>query len=220
MVSVNSTHYKEHVEIMQGLQMPEGFDEVREPFKEGFEKIYNESKEEGVTISSAKEFLNSLSSEELATLQHFTRLADEINVDELSDEGAYNLLLHHYEKFDFNEDGIREDGIAKTAGFIPEELPSDAKQAMVDSFNEMGSENMLMVSILFLRPSININNEYAMSNEPITLEQIQERVESILDPKNSKYSIAEFRDSISSFWDIFTSNYENIKQQKAYYGIS
>lgn len=220
MTSVNSSQYKEHVEIMKGLQMAESFHEAREPYKEGFEKIYAQAKEEGVTVSSAKEFLNSLSPDELSTLQNFTLLVDEINVDELSDEGAYNLLLHHYEKYDFNGDGIRENGIAKTSGLIPEELPSDAKQAMVDSFNEMGPDNMLRVSALFLKTPNIINGQVVPNNEPLTIEQIQQRVDSILDPKNKKNSTAEFRDVISSFWEMFNNNYNKRKEGKAYYGIS
>jgi len=220
MTSVNSSHYKEHVEIMKGLQMAESFHEVREPYKEGFEKIYNQAKEEGVTISSAKEFLNSLSQDELSTLQNFTLLVDEINVDELSDEGAYNLLLHHYEKYDFNGDGFREDGISKGAGFIPEELPSDAKKAMVDTFNELGPENMLMASVLFIKLPKIVNGQVVPNNEPLTLEQVQQRIDAIFDPKNKNNSTAEFKELISNFWELFNSNHDKIKEQKAYYGIS
>ena len=64
-----STNYEEHVDITKKLKMADSFYEVREPHKEAFEEIYNQAKEEKVTTSNAKEFLNSLSKEELGTLQ-------------------------------------------------------------------------------------------------------------------------------------------------------
>jgi len=219
MTSIDSQEYKQHVEIMKGFNMPEGFNEVREPYKEDFEKIYSKAKQEGVDLSNAKEFLNSLSKDELSTLQNFTKLADEIDVDELSDEGAYNLLLHHYEKFDFNGDGFREDGKAKTSGLIPDNIPNDAKKAMVETFNKMDSKEILLSSVLFLKlPKIE-NGQLVPSNEPITMEKIEQRVQRILADENKHYSTPEFRATISNFWEAFNSNYEKIKEQKAYYGI-
>jgi hypothetical protein len=106
-----TTKYEEHVSILKELQHDESFYEVREPFKEEFQKIHDDAKEKGINVSNAKEYLESLSKEELSTLQNYTLLVNEIEVDTLSDEGAYNLLLDHYEKYDFNNDGFVEDGI-------------------------------------------------------------------------------------------------------------
>ena len=71
-----------------------------------------------INTSNAKEYLQSLSKEELSTLQHYTLLVDDIDVDKLNDEGAYNLLLHHYEKFDFNNDGLVSNGIGNGISLI------------------------------------------------------------------------------------------------------
>jgi len=49
-----STDYTQHVEVMKQLKMTDGFYEVREPYKEGFEKIYNQAKDKNVTISTTK----------------------------------------------------------------------------------------------------------------------------------------------------------------------
>lgn len=219
MTSIDSQEYKQHVEIMKGLNMPEGFNEVREAYKEDFEKIYLKAKQEGVDLSNAKEFLNSLSKDELSTLQNFTKLADEIDVEELSDEGAYNLLLHHYEKFDFNGDGFKEDGKAKISGIISDNMPSDTKKAMVDTFNEMDLEDTLFALVLFLKPLKVENGQLVPNNEPITMQKIEQRVQRILAEENKHYSTPELRASISKFWEAFNSNYEKIKEQKAYYGI-
>ncbi len=220
MTGINSQHYKEHVEIMKNLKVSEDYTNVREPYKEDFEKIYSKAQEEGVGISNAKEFLNSLSSDELSTIQNFALLVDEINVDSLSDEGAYNLLLHHYEKYDFNGDGYRENGISKGMGLIPDGLPSDAKKALVETFNNMDSKEMLIASAIFLRAPNMGNGQFAPNNEPFTFQEMQRRIENILDPKNKAYSSAEFRSLIADFWESFNDNYEKIKEEKAYYGIN
>jgi len=138
-----STDYEEHVSIVKKLQYDESFYSVREPFKNDFQKIYNDAKEKGITLSNAKEYLNSLTKEELSTLQNYTRLADEIDINHLNDEGAYNLLLEHYEKFDFNNDGFIENGIAKSFSIIPSHFSNDEKKALVDTFNSMDSTKML-----------------------------------------------------------------------------
>lgn len=123
-----TTSYQEHVSILKELKHDKSFYDVREPYKEEFQKIYNDVKEKGVSISNAKEYLDSLSKEELSTLQNYTRLVHEINVDTLSNEGAYNLLLEHYEKYDFNNDGVVEDGEGKTIPLIPAHFSSTEKE--------------------------------------------------------------------------------------------
>ncbi len=214
-----STSYTEHINIVKDLKMADSFYEVREPFKEGFEDIYNKAKANNVGISNAKEFLNSLTKEELSTLQNYTRLADEVNVDNLSDEGAYNLLLHHYEKYDFNNDGIIEDGIAKTSGMIPQSLGNDEKKALVETFNSMDFKDVMTASILFIKLPILVDGKLQVSNQDINLEDIRDRIMNILDPKNEKFSTQEFRDTIKKFSDIFEQNYKKILEEKAYYNI-
>ncbi len=214
-----SASYTEHINIVKDLKMADSFYEVREPFKEGFEDIYNKAKANNVGISNAKEFLNSLTKEELSTLQNYTRLADEVNVDNLSDEGAYNLLLHHYEKYDFNNDGIIEDGIAKTSGMIPQSLGNDEKKALVETFNSMDFKDVMTASILFIKLPILVDGKLQVSNQDINLEDIRDRIMNILDPKNKKFSTQEFKDTIKNFSDIFEQNYKKILEEKAYYNI-
>ncbi len=143
-----STAYKEHLSIMKELDLHSDFAKVREPYKEGFEKIYAEAIEADVKVSNAKAFLEDLKIEELSTLQEYTRLADEVVVDELSDEGAYNLLMHFYEKYDFDGDGITEDGKARTLSYIPQNMDSDLKKAFVNAINSTDEDNMLSMMML------------------------------------------------------------------------
>ncbi len=135
---------------MRDLDLHSDFAKVREPYKEDFEKIYAEAIEADVKVSNAKAFLEDLTIEELSTLQEYTRLVDEVVVDELSDEGAYNLLMHFYEKYDFDGDGITEDGKARTISNIPQDMDSDLKKAFVEAINSTDEDNMLSMMMLTL----------------------------------------------------------------------
>ncbi|MCD4758507.1 MAG: hypothetical protein K8R39_09560 [Arcobacteraceae bacterium] len=211
-----NTNYSEHVSIMKNLKMADSFYEVREPFKESFEKIYEEAQSQKVTVSNAKEFLNSLSKDELSTLQNYTRLVNDIDVDSLSDEGAYNLLVHHYEKYDFNKDGVVEDGIAKTQSLIPQSMDSTTKQALVETFNSMDFGEVMMASITMFPKNIKIvDGEIVHSYQNYTYEDIKNNVETILDPKNKTHSTAEFKSTISSFFELLTKNYNKIQENEA-----
>jgi len=216
-MNINTT-YTEHVSIVKGLKMEDSFCEVGEPYKDGFEAIQNRANENDVDMSNAKEFLNSLTNDELSTLQNYTRLADEVNVDNLSDEGTYNLLLHHYEKYDFNNDGRREDGIVKTQGIIPQSLGNDEKKALVETFNSMDFKDVMMASILFIQLP-NIDGELKFNNQDINIEDIKAKVMDILNPKNQNNSSQEFRNTLKSFFDIFENNYKKTLEEKAYFNI-
>lgn len=210
-----NTNYSEHVSIMKNLKMADSFYEVREPFKESFEKIYEEAQSQKVTVSNAKEFLNSLSKDELSTLQNYTRLVNDIDVESLSDEGAYNLLVHYYEKYDFNKDGVVEDGIAKTQSLIPQSMDSTTKQALVETFNSMDFGEVMMASITMFPKNIKIvDGEIVHSYQNYTYEDIKNNVETILDPKNKTHSTAEFKSTISSFFELLTKNYNKIQENE------
>jgi len=205
--------YTEHVNIVKDLKMTDGFYEVREPYKEGFEEIYDRAKDENINISNAKEFLGTLSKDELDTLQHFSGLADDINVEGLSDEGSYNLLLHHYERYDFDNDGLRSAGIGKTRPLIPQNMSSQDKRALVDTVNEMGMDNAFLGLSAIIFSNMTINGP---TNDRVDYSSIKERMESILDPKNEKYSSLEFRESINNFWSAFQDNYNKKDEQSSY----
>jgi len=205
--------YTEHVNIVKDLKMTESFYEVREPYKEGFEEIYNRAKDENVNISNAKEFLSSLSKEELDTLQHFSGLADDINVEGLSDEGSYNLLLNHYERYDFDNDGLVSAGRGNTIPLIPQNMSSEDKKALVDTVNEMGMDNAFLGLSMIIFSNMTINGP---TNDRVDYSSIKERMESILDPENKKYSTLEFRESINNFWTAFQDNYNKNEEESTY----
>jgi len=205
--------YTEHVNIVKDLKMSDSFYEVREPYKKDFEGIYNKAKDENVNMSNAKEFLSSLSKEELSTLQHFSGLADDINVGGLSDEGSYNLLLNHYERYDFNNDGLVSSGIGNGIPLIPQNMSNSDKRTLVDTVNEMGMDNAFLGLSVIIFSNMTINGP---TNDRVDYGSISERMEDILNPANEKYSTEEFRESINNFWSAFQDNYNKKEEQSSY----
>lgn len=212
-----SNSYERHVAITKELNMHSDFTKVREPYKEDFEKIRQEAKDEKVNISNAKEFLNSLSQEELKTLQHYSGLANEINVGKLNDEGAYNLLLHHYEKFDFNNDGFISDADAMTQSLIPVNMPDTEKRALVKTLNEMDEKDSFITLMLInpLKFKVEINGQVKAVNlmNKNDYNSIIKRVNEIINPQPMSYSSDEIKDVFKVFKELFEKNYEEIKTQ-------
>jgi len=215
---MNVNAYDEHVNIVKNLKMADSFYEVREPYKESFEELYNKAKEEKVSISNAKEFLDSLSKEELSTLQHYTLLADDINVDSLSDEGAYNLLLHHYEKYDFDNDGLVSNGISKGIGFIPANMPSSDKELLVESLNELDEKDrFLSMAMIIPMPMLKEENGEIIQlgyKEQFDYDYILNRIDGILNPPPGAYTSPELKETFRLFKEVLEKNHEESIQKK------
>lgn len=213
-------NYEQHVGISKELKMSDSFYEVREPHKEAFQEIYNEAKEKGVEISTAKDFLNSLTEEELSTLQHYTLLVEDINVDKLDDEGAYNLLLNHYEKYDFNQDGLISDGIAKSTSLLPVNMPNDEKIVLVETLNGMDEKDRFITLMMINPPKFQIIEDgtiTAIQNDNyMNYQAIANRIHRILNPQPGEYSSPEVQKTMSSFLDLYSKNLEHKKEQDEY----
>jgi len=209
--------YESHVSILKDLKMADSFYEVREPYKDAFEEIYNKAKDENVTMTSAKDFLNSLSKDDLSTLQNYTLLVDEINVSSLNDEGAYNLLLHHYEKYDFNNDGFVSNGIGKGSELMPKNMPNLEKEAFVKTLNEMNEKDRFMTLAFAFPLKIEIEGVTTSSNANdiiYDLQEIMDRIDRILNPLPGEVRSSELLSTFELFKDMFTKNYDEISDQK------
>lgn len=211
-----STEYTEHVNLVKDLKMSDSFYEVRKPYKDDFEEIYSKAKEENVSISTAKDFLNSLSKDELSTLQHYTLLVNDIDVNSLSDEGAYNLLLHHYEKYDFDNDGFVQNGEAKTGELIPKNMPYEEKQAFVNTLNEMDEKSRFMAMAMTFPLKINIEGipTKNSSDQLYDFEAIMARIDRILNPLPGEYRSEELLSLFKTFKHEFDKNYKEVVSQK------
>ena len=239
-----STQYIEHTSIMKGINLHDDYASARESYKEDFEKIYTEAMEVDLKLSNAKEFLTDLKTKELETLQNYSQLADTINIDELSDEGAYNLVMHFYEKYDFDNDGFTENGKEKTISLIPQDIDNDLKQALVDAVNSSDEDNTL--ALLALTLDINqvkydlaqyidnisdVEKEYLKENSSLDLEQFVESqlkepyqpdkitYESIMTQLNFILELDEsenslFKENVQEFAKVLESEYKNVKDSK------
>jgi len=165
----NSTDYINHVNIVKDLNLYNTTRENQKPFEDMFEAIYAQAKEVNVGLTDAKDFIAQLSSDELRTLQKFDGLADAIDVESLSAEGAFNLLLHDYEKYDFDGDGAVMRGEARTLARIPQHMDDEAKKAWVKALNAMGDDFMAIGSI-----TMSLNEEYTKRQLAQHLSQMSE----------------------------------------------
>ena len=134
------SQYVEHVGIMAeyyGAIAPGSRDAELE---ESFEAIYDAALD--VEYGEAKAYLAGLDSDAMETLRQFHHLADDINVAELDEEGAYNLLVHRYEQLDFNGDGLIQSGAADMVSLFSRDMPNDLKRGIVETVGQMQEEGL------------------------------------------------------------------------------
>lgn len=210
-----ATAYQSYLTAMQNYQIPQGRKDYQAPFANQFEAIYNKAKEESVNLSNAKEFLQTLSQEEMKTLKNYSGLAETINIGAISAEGAFNLLLHDNEQYDFNNDGAAEVGKGKHMLPIPTNMPSDVRDAYISAMNSLKDEDkLMMMSLTFDSARLNsmINNEPYM---PTTIDYnyLKTEVENRLNPKNGGYTSEEAKASTLAFWNAFNAAYTGDKTE-------
>lgn len=78
---------------------------------ERFGDVLAKAYEQGAYVDP-KSFLTGLSTDELKTVQNAHWLAEEIQVNSLSEEGALNLLIPPAAQVDLNRDGLTQSGLA------------------------------------------------------------------------------------------------------------
>jgi len=208
-----SSAYQSYLASMQNYQVPQGRKDYQQPYSDKFEDIYNQAQDADINLSNAKNFLQELSTTQLQTLQKYSGLAEAIDADAISAEGAYNLLMHDNEQYDFNSDGVAEVGVAQTMLPIPTTMPVDVRDAYIKAMNSLDDKDKLMAMTLTFdmgRISSQIN---ATPYKPQTIDYdyLSSRVDSILNPQPPAFTSEETKKSISSFWEAFESSYTGDK---------
>lgn len=99
-------------------------------------------------IENARQFLCSLSANELEAVRQNHCLADPINPGALSEEGARNLLLPEGYSVDLNHDGIDEIGAARTMSFPPKDAPAAFKEAWFQATADMDTGMMMSYGLM------------------------------------------------------------------------
>ena len=204
-----SASYQSYIASMQNYQIPEGRKNYQEPFSKQFEDIYNQAQKADINLKNAKDFLEELSSTELQTLQKYSGLAEAIDVDAISPEGAYNLLMHDNQQYDFNNDGVAEVGIAQHGLPVPTTMPVDVRKAYIEAMNSLDDKDKVMSMMLTFdmgRLSSQMNGT-PYTPPTIDYSYLSSRVDSVLNPKPPAFTSEETKKSISAFWEAFESSY-------------
>ncbi len=209
------TTYQNYLQTMQNYQLSQGRKDYQSPYAQRFEAIFNKAQDADIKLSNAKDFLHSLSPAELTTLQKYSGLADKINIDSLSNEGAYNLVMHDNQQFDFNNDGVAEVGAAKRMLAVPINMPQDVQDAYVSAMNSLSDKDRMTAMILTL-DTAHLNS--VINNKPYTptkmdYEYLSKQVQSHLNPTNGAYTSDEAKTSIAAFWNAFNAAYKGDKTQ-------
>lgn len=127
-------------------------DNIHQGVNSEFEKIYQDAQDSDVDLSSAKIFLHSLDEQQMQTLKADKHLADDINIGGLSNEGAYNLLVHRHENLDYNQDGDVDVGLAQIVNMLPQDAPAEFRDKIIATFQKMNdngatAEDMMMAEV-------------------------------------------------------------------------
>jgi predicted transcriptional regulator len=208
-----NSEYQSYLVAMQNYETTQGRKEYQAPFANGFEAIYNKAKEQEIGFSNAKEFLQTLSQSELQTLQKYSGLAESVDVKSLSSEGAYNLLLHDNEQYDFNGDGVAEVGIGKHILPVPTTMPADVRDAYISAMNALSDKEKLMVMSLTFDPARLTSEINNTSYTPTTIDYnfLKEQVQNRLHPKDGAYTSEEAKLAVAAFWNAFNASFTGDK---------
>jgi predicted RNase H-related nuclease YkuK (DUF458 family) len=172
--------------------------------------------EEGLNLSSAKNFIDSLSKDELETIQKYNGLADAIDTGSLSPEAAFNLLVHDNEQYDFNGDGLIQVGAADIIPTVPATMPSDVRSAYIEALNSLdGVDRMMAMTLTFDMGRITaaINNT-PYKPQTIDYNYLSKQVDAMLNPKGGAFTSEATKQAIMAFWEAFESAYSGEKSTK------
>ncbi|MCM2370272.1 hypothetical protein [Aporhodopirellula aestuarii] len=116
-----------------------------------------------------KRFLNTLSKDELKTVQNVHWLAESIDVNSLSEEGALNLLIPPAAQVDLNRDGLTQSGLAYGIRFPDSTTPKEVAVAFEDAtagLSEMETSlHVLHMKMPVLLANIHLNADGTFSHQ-------------------------------------------------------
>ena len=104
-------------------------DKPSKQLQEQFLKLQKQAKRQEVNLENAKQFLQKLDTKALELLQKYHQLPGKIDAQNISDEGAYNLLLSAKNQADFDKDGNITVADKISLKFPPMQLSEDLKSA-------------------------------------------------------------------------------------------
>ena len=122
---------------------------------------------------SAKQVLSNMSDDEMKLLQKATGLAKPIEVEQLSQEGAVNLLAQPDKTgmVDINNDGIVEIGVGRMITFPPVNAPASVHQAWDKATENMSEGDKMIMQLHMHTATYGIEINGVSTKEPLTPEQ-------------------------------------------------
>lgn len=125
-----------------------------------FGEVLAQANREGGYVNP-RGFLNDLSNEQLDVVRRVHWLADSIDVDSLSEEGALNLLLPPAAQVDLNRDGITQSGAANGLRFPDSTTPADVAQAWEQATDGMDWGDRAVYELQMKLPVLVANMSFA-----------------------------------------------------------
>lgn len=117
---------------------------------------------------SSKDQLKSMSNQDKELIRRYRSLADSIeNIDQLSDEGASNLLRQYGNEVDLNNDAIVDVGKAKNFIFPPVNSSQKVKDAWNETTKDMSPKEKMLAELPFLITPISANLKVNHNNKVI-----------------------------------------------------
>ena len=123
---------------------------------ETFGNVLQQAYAEGAYVEP-KSFLSGLSEQELTTVQSAHWLADPIDVNSLTEEGALNLLLPPAAQVDLNHDGLTQSGRAYGIRFPDSNTPPEVTAAWDEATGDMPPQERMMFELRMKLPVLFAN---------------------------------------------------------------
>lgn len=181
-------------------------------YDESFEAIYKKAQSEKVTPDSSKDFLNTLSDEELLTLKNYSMIGKDINVESLNKEAAYNLLMHFSQKRDINGDGLVENSPNTMVPSSPI-VNEDEEEALLNALTQSDSkDNFNIMSMIFKGVDEKGNTILNNTSNVSSNEGIINRIDALLEhsASNNDKNVT----MLSKFKELFESSYDAVLKEK------
>jgi hypothetical protein len=102
-----------------------------------FKTIQAKAQESGINLDNAIDFVESLTEEGKEVLKRYHGLYDDISTDNMSKEGAYNLIMEQSKRADLNGDGIINIGSEVSVAFPPVDFPAGFNEVYTDALYGM-----------------------------------------------------------------------------------
>lgn len=180
--------------------------------KQEFGNILTRAYSEG-GYADPKQFLSTLSPNEMESIRLVHSLANSVNVSSLTNEGALNLLIPSIAQVDMNGDGLTQSGAAYGIQFPDSRTPADVVAAWEESTAGLSPSEkslyVLQVKLPVLMANIKLNADGTFSH------QFEPGDPEFTNPMaDQKYSYAQAARDQVNYLDAFRNQIDPIRYQR------